>query len=156
MQTHVRQYRRRTTLCEHGVAMDFLIELLVQFIVEVVGEVIFEAIWHGLAHAYRTRIGRYALTAVVGVCFGIWWGWHLSAEPDPPKLLWVSSGLGLVALLFARRHAVNDVVSASPAGHPAWRQALEPPNRWPASRWMNFVILNASIAIGIVGGYVLG
>jgi hypothetical protein len=136
--------------------MDFLIDLLVQFILQVVVEVIVEAIGHGLAHAFRTRMGRYALTAVVGFAFGVGWGWHLASQPHPPKLLWVSIGLAVATLPLAlwKRGAYD--ASELSSIEARWRRAFASPKRWPPDRWMDFAVLNAALAVGILGGYSLG
>ena len=136
--------------------MDFLIELILQFIGQIVVEVIFEAVQPRLARAFRTRLGRYALAALVGGGFGLGWGWHLTNQPHPPKLLWVSILLAVAATVLAQGKRGTDDGSASVATQTPWRVVLTPPTRWSSDRWIDFVVLNLAMTAGILGGYYLG
>lgn len=85
------------------------------------------------------------LAAGVGLGFGVLWGDHLSGQATWPRLLWVSLGLAVVALMGAL------VRTARPA--PANGAVLVVPWRWPADRLYGLVALNLAIAGGIAVGF---
>jgi len=130
------------------ILLEFVVQLLVQLVVEFIGDFLLETALHGVANVLRSRIGRYAIAALVGFGFGLAWGDHLSGHESWPKLLWVSLSVAAVALVAAILRAAHPMNSRPTEGS-ALQQALTRPWRWPTDRLMGFVVLNLSIAGGI-------
>ena len=101
----------------------------------------------------RSRpLGRSIVGAVVGLGFGLAWGFHLADRSGPPKLLWVSIVLAAVALALIRSDRASD--EREPPSF--WRRLVVPPWRWPNRRLADFAAMNAAIAAGIAIGYFVG
>lgn len=128
--------------------MDLLLELIVQLIVEFC----FDALLRRLGKAHLTPTGRLAVVAGLGLAFGLGWGAHLSGGASPPKLLWVSLGLGASSLGLALR-----TVGAAPSPtSPSALQRQVTPWRWPGERLWSLTVLNATLAIGVLAGFAVG
>lgn len=133
--------------------MDFLFEIVFQVVFEVVGELFMEFGFKASARVVRSKLGRAAVSSVVGFGFGVWWGAHLAGQGGShrPRLLWVSLAVALAAgvgALWRRRQArerpregVQRVI------------VFLAPWRWPAFRLVGFALLNAAIAAGILTGW---
>jgi hypothetical protein len=146
--------------CQDGLIMDFLVEALVQLVVQFVIEVVFESLlegaFRGLARALTARAGQRLLTVAAGLGFGIAWGWHLADQPHPPKLMWVSIALAAAATVLALDSRTSPRATEPKATAGFWQRALLPPWRWPAARWLDFAMLNVTIAAGTAVGYSFG
>lgn len=140
--------------------MDFLLELVFQVVFEILGELLMEIGFKASARVLRSKLGRGAVSLVVGFVFGVWWGAHLTDQGHAhrPRLLWVSLAVAVAAgiggLWQLRRADVDDQ-----AGAPGHQVGVERvivflvPWRWPAYRLFAFALLNAAIAAGIVTGW---
>ena len=129
--------------------MDFLLELVIQFVVELVidglGEAIVEGTVEGGKKLVVTEWGRSLLLALAGFGFGCFWGDHLSGNAHYPRLLWVSSALGGLALLRLLAGRFPDRPATGPLGY-----VLTPPWSWQRGRVLGFLLLNAGLATGIL------
>ncbi len=126
--------------------MDFVLELFLQLIVQVVFEVLAEGAFELFA---KTRVGRWLVGMLVGGCFGVAWGTHLSGGAHPPKLLWVSAASAVLAF----GAAFVTVNRQRPEPMTFWDVVVQPPWEWSVDRYLAFGLMNVGIAIGIVLGY---
>lgn len=125
--------------------MDFLFEFLFQIMFEVIGEALLEFGFRGASRVWRSTIGRWTVSVIVGFGFGAYWGHYLSeaGTGHRPRLLWVSVALAVLA-----------VITALVAGrriHAEERAML--PWTWPTARLIGFAALNIAIAVGIAVAY---
>jgi hypothetical protein len=128
--------------------VDFLFEFVFQILFEFLGEFLIEFGFKGAAAVLRSRIGRYATSAIAGFAFGVVWGAHVAeiGTPHRPRLFWVSVTLALLALLggaYRRRRPVDAITVT----------ALAWPWTWPAARWAGFAVLNGAVAAGVATGW---
>ncbi len=68
--------------------MSLVLELAVYLVAEVGGDLLLEGGARGAVRVLRTRTGRYVTAALVGLGFGLVWGYALSGSPTWPRLLW--------------------------------------------------------------------
>lgn len=141
--------------------MEILFELIFEFVFQIVGEVLAEAGFRGAARLLSNRWVRMALGLVLavggGYLFGHWWGVRASepGDTDVPTSFWVSTGLALAFGVLALRRLLD---SEPPIGRPvdSWRSRLIDalqPWAWSSVRLLGFMLLNASLAVGIAMGY---
>jgi hypothetical protein len=128
--------------------VDFHFELVFQILYEFLVDFLIENEFKGAAVVLRSRIGRYATSAITGFVFGVIWGAHVAeiGTPHRPRLFWVSVTLAVLALLGAgyRRRRAVDAIAVN---------ALAWPWTWPASRWAGFAVLNGAVAAGVATGW---
>jgi hypothetical protein len=128
--------------------IEFVVSLVVQLLSDVLGELAVDGFLRGLAEALEHRVGRYAVFTVLGLAFGVVWGWHLSSRAQPPNLLWVSLGFAFAALMVR-------LLSTSVDRPFVLREAFEPPWRWSPQRLTGLVFLNLGLATGVLAGWSL-
>lgn len=140
--------------------MDFLLELVFQVVFEILGEILVEIGFKASARVLRSKLGRGAVSLVVGFVFGVCWGAHLAdrGSAHRPRLLWVSLAMAVVAgiagLWQLRRAEVDDRAGLQCDQGGAQRViVLLVPWRWPSYRLIGFALLNAAIAAGILTGW---
>lgn len=133
--------------------MDFLFEFVFQVVFEIVGELLMEFGFKASARMLRSKLGRAAVSSVVGFVFGLWWGAHLADQGSAhrPRLLWVSIAMAVAAGIggvWQRRRAdVHDPDGVQRA------IVVLVPWRWPSYRLFSFALLNVAIVAGILTGW---
>jgi len=140
--------------------MDFLLELVFQVVFEIVGELLMEIGFKASARVLRSKLGRGAVSLVVGFVFGVWWGAHLADQGSAhhPRLLWVSIAMAVAAgvgSLWQLRRAKEEDQAGERQDQRVMQRVivLLVPWRWPAYRLLGFALLNTAIAAGILTGW---
>ena len=127
------------------VLIEVLVQLFVQVFVEIIGQALIELGFKATANVLRDRVARMVLGVAAGLAFGIGWGAHLDGGQHWPKLLWVSLGLMVGALVLAAQRPRGE--------RSGWDRPFAPPWQWPAERLLSFALLNLAIAGGIAATF---
>ena len=138
--------------------MDFILEALLnligQLLFEWLAEKAMERAAPQLARFFSLRIVRTGIAGVIGFTFGCIWGAVLSGPGHrEPRLLYVSLAFGGAALMAASFRGVNPPRTTDEHGRSRWSVLLELPTSWGWRRWIDVVVLNAGIVLGILATF---
>lgn len=132
--------------------MEIIFEFIAEIVVQLVVEIVFDLGIRGVTTFLQTDLGRWMLTLVVAIGFGLGagvvWGQHVAAigQTTTPRSVWISLVIGGVAVIGAAIAGRDEDWDAKMATVPELV-------RMTPMRFGMFGVLNAAGAIGIMVGF---